>query len=76
MTDLDQNEPGCYNHRAATAANRNQDHLDCTGVGTCACARHGCAVPSSMVDFQKGERYSNYIFIRRPDLTFVGCVDT
>jgi hypothetical protein len=30
--------------------------LQATGVGACACARHGCFVPHSVVDFQKGER--------------------
>ncbi|KAG2056182.1 hypothetical protein BDR06DRAFT_981588 [Suillus hirtellus] len=36
----------CNNHHA----------LEATGIGGCACARHGCFVPHSMVDFQKGER--------------------
>jgi hypothetical protein len=26
------------------------------GVGAAACPRHGCFVPHSVVDFQKGER--------------------
>ncbi|KAI6039496.1 hypothetical protein EDC04DRAFT_2568368, partial [Pisolithus marmoratus] len=30
-----------------------------TGIGATACAWHGCFVPHSMVDFQKGERYMN-----------------
>ena len=32
-------------------------HLDKTGIGGCACERHGCFIPHAMVDFQKGERY-------------------
>ncbi|KAG1882239.1 hypothetical protein F4604DRAFT_1921982 [Suillus subluteus] len=39
-----------------------RDHvkrLEATGIGGCACARHGCFVPHSMVDFQKGERQMN-----------------
>ncbi|KAI6036179.1 hypothetical protein BKA83DRAFT_4120066 [Pisolithus microcarpus] len=28
-------------------------------IGATACARHGCFVPHSVVDFQKGERYMN-----------------
>ncbi|KAG2028407.1 hypothetical protein BDR03DRAFT_809500, partial [Suillus americanus] len=28
-------------------------------IGGCACAQHGCFVPHSMVDFQKGERQMN-----------------
>jgi len=27
-----------------------------TGIGACACARHGCFLPNSVVDFQKGEK--------------------
>ncbi|KAL4075158.1 hypothetical protein V8B97DRAFT_2022191 [Scleroderma yunnanense] len=30
-----------------------------TGIGACACAQHGCFVPYSVVDFQKGEQYMN-----------------
>ncbi|KAI5987586.1 hypothetical protein EDC04DRAFT_2518722, partial [Pisolithus marmoratus] len=30
-----------------------------TGIGATACAQHGCFVPHSVVDFQKGERYMN-----------------
>ena len=34
------------------------DHggFDHTGVGAAACARHGAFVPTSVVNFQKGER--------------------
>jgi hypothetical protein len=47
----------CYNHRASDAANKSQkNHLDCTGLAACACGRHGCFVPNSVADFQKGER--------------------
>jgi hypothetical protein len=34
----------------------NREHLDCTGKGACACARHGAMIPHCVVDFQKGER--------------------
>ncbi|KAG1797217.1 hypothetical protein EV424DRAFT_1475109 [Suillus variegatus] len=46
----------CSNHRAVNAANMNRSNLRATGVGATACARHGCFVPHSIVDFQKGER--------------------
>lgn len=46
----------CSNHRAVNAANANRSNLRATGVGATACARHGCFVPHSVVDFQKGER--------------------
>jgi hypothetical protein len=48
----------CHNHRAVTASNLNRKNLAATGIGACACARHGCFVPHSVVDFQKGERYA------------------
>ena len=47
----------CHNHRAVNAANMHRNALESTGIGACACARHGCFVPHSVVDFQKGERY-------------------
>jgi len=46
----------CNNHRAVNQANASRHNLKATGIGGCACARHGCFVPHSMVDFQKGER--------------------
>lgn len=47
----------CNNHRAVNQANATRHRLEATGIGGCACARHGCFVPHAMVDFQKGERY-------------------
>ncbi|KAG1820930.1 uncharacterized protein BJ212DRAFT_1247948, partial [Suillus subaureus] len=38
-------------------ANASHHKLEVTGIGGCACTRHGCFVPHSMVDFQKGERF-------------------
>ncbi|KAI6010225.1 hypothetical protein EDC04DRAFT_2871263 [Pisolithus marmoratus] len=46
----------CSNHRAINAANINKSNLQSTGIGAIACAHHGCFVPHSVVDFQKGER--------------------
>lgn len=46
----------CANHKAVNQANSNRKNLEATGVGACACARHGCFVPHCVVDFQKGER--------------------
>ncbi|KAG1837242.1 hypothetical protein C8R48DRAFT_580563, partial [Suillus tomentosus] len=46
----------CNNHRAVNQANAARHKLESTGIGGVACARHGCFVPHSMVDFQKGER--------------------
>jgi hypothetical protein len=50
-------KPKCNIHRAMKNANVNcENDRDVTGVGACACGCHGCFVPHSMVDFQKGER--------------------
>ncbi|KAG1717410.1 hypothetical protein EDB19DRAFT_1615745, partial [Suillus lakei] len=46
----------CNNHQAINQANASRHRLEATGIGGCACARHGCFVPCAMVDFQKGER--------------------
>jgi hypothetical protein len=51
----------CNNHRAVNQANASRQRLEATGIGGCACARHGCFVPHSMVDFQKGERLVHII---------------
>ena len=40
-------------HKAVNAVNTHQNNLESTGIGTCGCARHGCFVPHSVVDFQK-----------------------
>ncbi|KAG1724150.1 uncharacterized protein EDB91DRAFT_1087569 [Suillus paluster] len=47
----------CSNHRAVNAANIQRSNLRATGVGATACARHGCFVPHSVMDFQKGESH-------------------
>ncbi|KAG1795293.1 uncharacterized protein HD556DRAFT_1364311 [Suillus plorans] len=49
----------CNNHRAVNQANAARHKLESTGIGGVACARHGCFVPHSMVDFQKGEKASH-----------------
>ncbi|KAG1845595.1 hypothetical protein C8R48DRAFT_750720 [Suillus tomentosus] len=49
----------CNNHRTVNLANASRHRLEATGIGGCACARHGCFVPHAMVDFQKGERQMN-----------------
>ena len=47
----------CHDHAAIDKANLIWQHLVYTGVGGACCARHGCWVPHSMVNFQKGEAY-------------------
>ncbi|KIK73123.1 hypothetical protein PAXRUDRAFT_179210, partial [Paxillus rubicundulus Ve08.2h10] len=47
----------CNNHREVNQANTHRHKLEATGIGGCACARHGCFIPHPLGDFQKGERY-------------------
>ena len=49
----------CSNHRAQNNGGLHQNHLDSTGKGACACARHGAFIPHCVVDFQKGEQCIN-----------------
>ena len=53
----------CSNHRAQNNGSMHRDHLDSTGKGACACARHGAFIPHCMVDFQKGERSVQFKWI-------------
>ncbi|KIK71938.1 hypothetical protein PAXRUDRAFT_181596 [Paxillus rubicundulus Ve08.2h10] len=49
----------CNNHRAVNQPNSSRAWLEATGIGATTCAHHGCSVPHSVVDFQKGERQVN-----------------
>ncbi|KAN0135970.1 hypothetical protein V8E53_006131 [Lactarius tabidus] len=44
----------CNTYKAIELANASRPHLDVTGIGATACC-HGFFVPTSIVDFQKGE---------------------
>ncbi|KAN0135024.1 hypothetical protein V8E53_007142 [Lactarius tabidus] len=48
----------CNTYKAIEQANSTQPHLDITGIGATACC-HGFFVPTSIVDFQKGEQQIN-----------------
>ncbi|KAH9004868.1 hypothetical protein EDB86DRAFT_2796565 [Lactarius hatsudake] len=48
----------CNTYRAIEQANSSRPHLDVTGIGATACC-YGFFVPTSVVDFQKGERQIN-----------------
>ncbi|KAG1725121.1 hypothetical protein EDB19DRAFT_1897823 [Suillus lakei] len=45
---------------AADTVNAARHKLKSMGIGGVACAQHGCFVPHSMVDFQKGERQAKH----------------
>lgn len=45
---------------------------DVTGVGSMACARHGCYVPTSLVDFFKGEQQKNMDFSLLQAFHYIG----
>ncbi|KAG1832772.1 hypothetical protein EV424DRAFT_1312516 [Suillus variegatus] len=53
----------CNKHRTVNQANASCHRLEATGIGSCACAWHGCFVPHAMVDFQKGERQMNMDYV-------------
>ncbi|KAF8545940.1 hypothetical protein OG21DRAFT_1491749 [Imleria badia] len=59
VTHHPQEKSTCYNHCAVNQANTSRGKLEATGIGSTACARHGCFVPHLLVDFQKGERQVN-----------------
>ncbi|KIK79108.1 hypothetical protein PAXRUDRAFT_162173, partial [Paxillus rubicundulus Ve08.2h10] len=46
----------CNNHSEVNQANSLHAWLEATGIRATVCAHHGCFVPHSVVDFQKGER--------------------
>jgi Kyakuja-Dileera-Zisupton transposase len=52
-------ESTCNTFRAIADRNRFNKAYDATGIGAITCARHGAMVPSSVVDFQRGERQMN-----------------
>lgn len=47
--------PPCFEHENA-GQGQGTGNLDCTGIGMCACARHGCFVPHTGVPFEAGEK--------------------
>ena len=53
----------CVNHKAVNQENLERKNRDITGIGASACAFHGCIVPHSVVDFQKGERYALIFYL-------------
>lgn len=47
----------CSNHKAVSASITSRSaNLQVTGIGACAC-RHSFFIPSSVVNFSKGEKY-------------------
>ncbi|KAF8834188.1 hypothetical protein BDN67DRAFT_992716 [Paxillus ammoniavirescens] len=50
-------------HKAVNQVHATQKHLAATGIGAIACARHGCFVPDTVVDFQKGEWQVNMDYV-------------
>ena len=43
-------------YRAVNQTNATRHNLEATGIEATAYVRHGCLVPNTVVDFQKGER--------------------
>ncbi|KIJ10833.1 hypothetical protein PAXINDRAFT_16227 [Paxillus involutus ATCC 200175] len=59
IADDKQPKSTCHEHKAVNQVHATQKHLTATGIGAIACARHGCFMPDTVVDFQKGERQVN-----------------
>ncbi|KIJ65331.1 hypothetical protein HYDPIDRAFT_28041 [Hydnomerulius pinastri MD-312] len=59
IADDRQPKSTCHEHKAVNQVHATQKHLAATGIGAIGCARHGCFVPDTVVDFQKGERQVN-----------------
>ncbi|TEB06358.1 hypothetical protein FA13DRAFT_1760159 [Coprinellus micaceus] len=49
----------CYNYRAIADRGKAYKGCDASGIGAAACGRHGAFIPTSVLDFQKGERQMN-----------------
>ncbi|TEB21105.1 hypothetical protein FA13DRAFT_1757652 [Coprinellus micaceus] len=49
----------CYNYRAIADRGKAYKGCDASGIGAAACGWHGAFVPTSVLDFQKGERQMN-----------------
>ncbi|KZP29241.1 hypothetical protein FIBSPDRAFT_727629, partial [Athelia psychrophila] len=60
----------CRNHKAQNSAERNPRNLRASGIAACACARHGCFVPNSVVDFQVGEQQRNIDYSKTRALSY------
>lgn len=47
----------CNSHTAWLSASAGKPHYDINGIGATLCARQGCYIPTSVVDFPRGEKY-------------------
>ncbi|EGN92800.1 hypothetical protein SERLA73DRAFT_156749 [Serpula lacrymans var. lacrymans S7.3] len=54
----------CNDHRAVNLANKDQQHLNATGIGATAYAQHGVFCPGAVVDFQKVKCHQDICFPR------------
>ncbi|KIK75853.1 hypothetical protein PAXRUDRAFT_18623 [Paxillus rubicundulus Ve08.2h10] len=63
ISDDKQPKSTCHEHKAVNQVHATQKHLAATGIGAIACARHGCFVPDTVVDFQKGKQQVNMDYV-------------
>ncbi|KAJ6623813.1 hypothetical protein B0H10DRAFT_1785558, partial [Mycena sp. CBHHK59/15] len=66
ITPEQKQRSNCNNHRAVNETNVKRKEVDSTGIGACACARHGCFYPHCVVGFQLGERYAGDYSTEKP----------
>ncbi|KAF6764374.1 hypothetical protein DFP72DRAFT_986402 [Ephemerocybe angulata] len=60
----------CYDHRAIADRHKAHKGCDASGIGALACSRHGAFVPTTIVDFQKGERQMNIDYALSKGLSY------
>ncbi|KAF8961701.1 hypothetical protein BDZ97DRAFT_1759716 [Flammula alnicola] len=59
-------KPACNSHRAVLDGEKSGPGKRARGIGANACARHGCFCPSSVVDFQKDDRFYDHTGLTLP----------
>ena len=73
-------KPTCHSHKAQRDGDKVTAGRRVRGIGAHACARHGCFCPSSVVDFELGERqmcmdYSFSEALKHTNLTGIHYMD-
>ncbi|KAF8962368.1 hypothetical protein BDZ97DRAFT_1759410 [Flammula alnicola] len=77
LTHSGTTKPACNSHRAVLDGEKSGPGKCAQGISANACARHGCFCPSSVVDFQKGEKQMNmdYSFSEALKTTNIGSIE-
>jgi hypothetical protein len=58
------NDELCHQHQAAASVGKSKDpSTDIKGIGSVACARHGCFAAGGTVNIKLGEKSDMFLFI-------------